>query len=433
MQGQQKRALEEDGSGQEPEAKKARRAEEDSQLGAPVTLAFVGTRGVGKSGLINTILIGGRPEGTTRDPAYPLPSRLGERGVTRHFLRVARRDVPATFSITCASEKINVTCASFEELAPALDALRAAPGAVVDVTGPFPGLPAQVTLIDCPGWGDASLARYYQLFTGTVDAIIVVSARDETNFDSDAMREAMFLALPTSGLTESAPRSLVMNACFNGFNTAYDYGITYYEHVPNCHFSRDHLSTERLIACVREHALAEARRVSEFRRAMDENALEAGIKPLVKQQSSQTCNTEADRLMLYSLHAGMPNEEIHSLCVQPDPLGLLLYMNRAYTRQALKLVQQRIDALCDALNLHRAHFAHWAHRWQLPSQTNALYLAATECQSQWTELDTLGRFLLVRNLLDRYQRVLLDAGQTLIRDFVTAVKELALNTFYHAV
>lgn len=138
-------------------------------------LVFTGTKGVGKSAFINRILTGGESD------EQPLPSGLGARGITTLFTEISYAKADK-FTVTLIKDGKASTghAADMAELAYLvhvfMNAAKHRTAGTLFISGPFASLPPDITLVDCPGWGDASDVRLREELAAA-DAIVVVSSR----------------------------------------------------------------------------------------------------------------------------------------------------------------------------------------------------------------------------------------------------------------
>lgn len=168
-----------------------------------VSIAVVGAKGCGKSAFLNTLLNKGKAD------SWPLHSALGAFGVTMNFIfiRYAKGNFRAFHN---GSELFSVE--DIDLVLPALKNHRGIKGDI-SLVGPFPGLPENLEVIDCPGWGDASLFEFHRILYRT-DAIAVVTPRLATR---DQLAQALTLA---SGARQESP--LVFNVHFGQAASGYD-------------------------------------------------------------------------------------------------------------------------------------------------------------------------------------------------------------------
>lgn len=402
----------------------------------PITIAFVGERGVGKSGLINAALLGtGAAE---RDPSYPLPSAFGQFSVTRHFLRVSSSDA-ASFSMTSPEgvtaaldtmKHVRATLAAFSKLD--------VETRTFNVTGPFPGLPRHVTLIDCPGWEDAPVAEFYRVLA-TADAIVTVTARGALVGTDRAMHRPVFLRLAGLGQTHATHAlPLFVNACFFGEDdatTAYDVvPIPSIPHARQWPVNRRPFNLGALVHQVDSHGLSERARVAAFPKTVDALALtdRRAATCLFRTLADVTKRAAAREVFenaMYTLNGGLVEPDafftVHELCTQDDPTCLLLHLAGAYTTQYLKVLQDAIDGLCRSLDLDPAHFAQWAQRVNTMGAQPVIWDSLDKNDTLPRDADE--RFFCLSAKFNAYRRDLRKAGEDAIFGFEKTVAELSLH------
>lgn len=138
------------------------------------SMAVVGTKGVGKSAFINALLNEGKSE------TWPLHSAFGAMGVTLNFTYISYAE--GDFRASDETKKELFAVKEMMDILKAMKGIRGVVKGKIYLSGPFPGLPPTLTLIDCPGWGDASLVTFHEVLS-TMDAVAVHTNRLASDYD----------------------------------------------------------------------------------------------------------------------------------------------------------------------------------------------------------------------------------------------------------
>jgi hypothetical protein len=436
-----------------------RTAQEEPRVTPPLrsrlTIAFVGSLGVGKSGLINALLLGKRPElkpgqETASDPSYPLPSRFDAFSVTNHFVRVSYEESDR-FTL-----RENGVCSSVDALnkvARLLDSLEKSPGpGVLDLTGPFPCLPPGVTLIDCPGWGHPKVTRTLYSILSEADAIVHVAPRLET------MRQALFLGLGAHSSLASRKLPLFVSACFMSLPKEGEeqsdarkamedvHALPFSPLVKTVAFNRYGTDLTVLIDVVSDHVCKEWNRLLQFEAqcAADATENEECCKMRASLDSPEAIAKIRAQFLedMFTLHGGvrqplvdhLEDVSLNALCGYNDEGGLLLHLAFAFENQFRTILQRAVTAMVvsqdDEIKLDPAKFQHWAQRATLRASI-PLAIPGWE-KMQEDDVSVEERYQAANTALAKYRQAMRDEGINMLLSFETDVLKMYFRKMKNA-